>query len=250
MGCKKNIIMLLSSEEKNRILKLHESYRNWNGSLQQRPHLLVEQNFLYQLYDEMMAYWFNPITTTSTGCSPDDLNNNSSMNTLYSTLLNENKIKDGDDVILIRGSKQKLYISDNGSTTEALTVSTAAKGFGNEKGSKQTPTGLMQVTNSVMASDKFEVLIGQQETNVILGPYKKSERAGHCAEVLTGLLNLKGVEECNKNISQRSIYIHGTNREQVLGKPASGGCIRVSNNDVITLVNKIKRGTYVYVTPV
>jgi hypothetical protein len=241
--------MLLSKEEKLRILNLHESYRNWNGSLRQRPHLLLEQKFLYQLYDKVVDL-FNPITITSTGCSSDDLNNNSSMNTLYSTLLNENKIKQGDDVILIRGSKQKLYISDNGSTTTTFKVSTAAKGFGNEKGSEQTPTGLMQVTNSVRASDKFEVLIGQQETNDILGPYEKSKRAGHCAEVLTGLLNLKGVEECNKNVSQRSIYIHGTNREQVLGKPASGGCIRVSNNDVITLVNKIKRGTYVYITPV
>ncbi len=41
----------------------------------------------------------------------------------------------------------------------------------------------------------------------------------------------------------RYIYIHGTNQEHLLGQPASCGCIRMANTDVIDLFGRVEAGT-------
>ena len=46
---------------------------------------------------------------------------------------------------------------------------------------------------------------------------------------------------------KRLIYIHGTNDEERLGEPSSKGCIRLSNNDVITLFDRVSEGTPVII---
>ncbi len=44
----------------------------------------------------------------------------------------------------------------------------------------------------------------------------------------------------------RYIYLHGTNQEQLLGKPASHGCVRMSNRDIAALYDMV-RGRPFYV---
>ena len=46
---------------------------------------------------------------------------------------------------------------------------------------------------------------------------------------------------------QRYIYIHGTPYEKDLGHPASEGCIRMGNRDVIELFNLVSLGTSVFI---
>ena len=46
---------------------------------------------------------------------------------------------------------------------------------------------------------------------------------------------------------QRFIYIHGTNEEELLGSPASHGCIRMSNNDILTLYQYVEVGSDVFI---
>ena len=45
----------------------------------------------------------------------------------------------------------------------------------------------------------------------------------------------------------RYIYIHGTQEEGLIGLKASHGCIRMFNNDVIDLYQKVKIGTKVLI---
>ncbi|RYD28057.1 MAG: L,D-transpeptidase [Verrucomicrobiaceae bacterium] len=63
--------------------------------------------------------------------------------------------------------------------------------------------------------------------------------------VLTRILWLDGMEEGNANTFSRYIYIHGTNQEGRLGTPASHGCIRMANADVIELFDTVELGTEV-----
>jgi lipoprotein-anchoring transpeptidase ErfK/SrfK len=44
---------------------------------------------------------------------------------------------------------------------------------------------------------------------------------------------------------RRYIYIHGTPDEAALGSPASHGCIRMRNRDVIELCDRVRAGTRV-----
>ncbi len=46
---------------------------------------------------------------------------------------------------------------------------------------------------------------------------------------------------------ERYIYIHGTAEEGLIGKPASDGCIRMYNSDVIELFDKIPINTNVWI---
>lgn len=158
--------------------------------------------------------------------------------------------KQGKSLILI-GNEQKLYLLENGKIIDTITVSTSAKGFGTSGESGQTPTGLFKTGNSIIGK-LYEVIISKKPTGTILGKNTPSTRVDkdgkkHTAEVLTGLIELYGEETHNKNTFSRSIYIHGTNRESNLGKPASGGCIRVANDKIIELSGKIPSGTPLYI---
>ena len=56
---------------------------------------------------------------------------------------------------------------------------------------------------------------------------------------------LDGAEEHNANTRNRYIYIHGTNQEHLIGKPASQGCVRLTNADVVDLFGRVEEGTEV-----
>ena len=56
---------------------------------------------------------------------------------------------------------------------------------------------------------------------------------------------LDGEEDHNKTSKDRYIYIHGTNREDLIGQPGSAGCVCLRNADVIQLYDIIPVGTRV-----
>lgn len=65
--------------------------------------------------------------------------------------------------------------------------------------------------------------------------------------VLSRILWLDGVEEQNANTRDRFIYIHGTNHEQKIGEPASHGCIRMRNADLVELFELVEPGVPVVI---
>jgi lipoprotein-anchoring transpeptidase ErfK/SrfK len=67
--------------------------------------------------------------------------------------------------------------------------------------------------------------------------------------VQTRILWLAGEEPENANTYDRYVYIHGTNAESRLGTPASHGCVRMSNEDVIDLYDQVPVGTPVVIQP-
>lgn len=65
--------------------------------------------------------------------------------------------------------------------------------------------------------------------------------------VLSRILWLEGLEEHNTNTRDRFIYIHGTNHEEAIGQPASHGCIRMKNADLIALFDQVPLGAEVVI---
>ena len=61
--------------------------------------------------------------------------------------------------------------------------------------------------------------------------------------VMTRILWLDGLERRNANTHKRFIYIHGTNHEEVIGEPASHGCIRMRNADLVELFEQVGTDT-------
>ena len=65
--------------------------------------------------------------------------------------------------------------------------------------------------------------------------------------VMSRILWLDGLEEHNANTRERFIYIHGTKHEDKIGSPASHGCIRMRNADVMDLFDLVDEDTPVVI---
>tara|TARA_B110000003_G_scaffold113822_1_gene116476 strand:- start:5390 stop:5980 length:591 start_codon:yes stop_codon:yes gene_type:complete len=156
------------------------------------------------------------------------------------------------ELIYVSIKNQKLYhISDN-TINDEYTISSAKKGIGNIRNSDKTPIGLHYIKekygqktpiNGRMIARKFEGLIATiyQDTS-----------SSKTDDITSRILWLAGLEDGinkggNVDSYQRYIYIHGTSEEGKLGTPASHGCIRMSNLDVINLFDKVKEGTKVLI---
>jgi lipoprotein-anchoring transpeptidase ErfK/SrfK len=151
-------------------------------------------------------------------------------------------------------SEQKLYLFctyKNGQPEEMKTypVSTSKYGIGNRAGSGRTPLGRHYIKQKVgYNAPKGMIFKARRET----GKIAKMNRRGAGDLVTTRIMWLKGKEQ-GKNLGsridsfKRYIYIHGTAEENKIGKPASHGCIRMYNHDVIDLFDKVKIGTNVFI---
>jgi len=187
-------------------------------------------------------------------CSPDTIKANN-WKELYTQLVKSKLIENGEKLLIVWGPEQTLYYTQDGkSLIRTAKVSTGAGGFGNDENNKRTPKGLLKIEGKIKGK-LYEVLVSKTPTGKILGPNKLSNRVDkktgktHYAEVLTGILELDGIESCNNNAFSRNIYFHGTNFENQLGRPASNGCIRVSNSEIQWLLSNIAEGTKVYIKP-
>jgi UDP-N-acetylmuramate--alanine ligase len=72
--------------------------------------------------------------------------------------------------------------------------------------------------------------------------------------ILSRILWLEGLEPgVNRGQGidsfERYIYIHGTNQEDLLGRPASHGCVRVSNASAVALGDLLQAGDAVFIGP-
>jgi lipoprotein-anchoring transpeptidase ErfK/SrfK len=74
-----------------------------------------------------------------------------------------------------------------------------------------------------------------------LGPYPARVKGGPANPLGARALYLY---ESNKDTLYR---IHGTNQPEYIGQAISSGCIRMTNEDVIDLFNRVKQGTTVVV---
>lgn len=204
----------------------------------------------------LIEQWYDPRTWfggEETNCSTDKLKANN-WKSLYGELVNNKLINKGDETIIVWGPSQTAYLTNDGkSASKTFKVSTGANGFGNDTDNKKTPMGLLQIRGKIKARP-YEVLVGKTPTGKILGPNVDSTRVDdkgtkHSAEVLTGILELDGMEPCNKNAFSRNIYFHGTNKENLLGGAHSNGCVRVSNDTIQWLIRNVDKGTKVFVKP-
>ncbi len=153
--------------------------------------------------------------------------------------------------VIVNIEKQRLTLLDeNAKILQEYPVSTSKYGTGSQNGSEKTPTGLHRI------ADKFGGAMPVNEVFIGRLPHGNLEE---CIErgvdlpddvIMSRILWLEGMEPGrNKggyvDSYQRYIYIHGTNHEEEVGKPASIGCIRMCNNDIVELYRLVDVGSEV-----
>ncbi len=168
----------------------------------------------------------------------------------YDSITTNYNLNPNDSVIIITPKSQKLFLVTNGITVKDYIISTGKTGTGCLSGSGMTPYG----------THRIKGMFGKGATSGAI--FKSRVNTGKKAviytkridtdddHVTTRIMWLDGLERgVNKggNVDSRNryIYIHGTPEEGLLGQPASHGCIRMRNDEVIELFDLVRNGMIV-----
>lgn len=140
---------------------------------------------------------------------------------------------------------QTLHLFRGPEQVRSFPVSTASKGVGFTPGSHRTPTGRFVIAEKIGDGMPEGTIFVAREP---VGLWKKGETSDQDL-ILSRVIRISGLDPENANSFDRFIYLHGTNREDLLGQAASHGCIRMSNHDIIELHNLIQPGMILEIQP-
>jgi hypothetical protein len=152
-------------------------------------------------------------------------------------------------MIFINTAKQKLYLLDNHQIKFEFLISTSFNGTGCLVDSYKTPIGLHTVVSKIGSGLPAGTLFKNRKPTKKIINYLPIDKYDY---ITSRIIRLSGLEDdINKggdvDTYNRYIYIHGTPHTNKLGKPQSHGCIRMADEDVITLFDSIKRRTLVLI---
>jgi L,D-transpeptidase YbiS len=139
---------------------------------------------------------------------------------------------------------QTLELRERGEVLRSYPISGSAFGVGHEEGSLKTPSGAFIINEKIGDDAPLGAVFKSREPTGELGAPDDPDDL-----VQTRILWLHGLESHNANTRDRYIYIHGTNHESEIGRPASHGCIRMRNEDVAELFAQVEQGTQVFIRP-
>ena len=137
---------------------------------------------------------------------------------------------------------QLLTLKEGEAAVRTFPISTSQFGLGSEEGSMKTPIGQFRIGQKIGDKALTGTVFKNRE------PINESETISAEEDlVMSRILWLEGLDEHNANTRDRYIYIHGTNHETRIGEPASHGCIRMRNADVIELFDLVDERTPVVI---
>lgn len=157
-----------------------------------------------------------------------------------------------DTFVYVGVERQKMFLFINGEVEKIYDVSTSKHGAGTKAGSEQTPVGLHVIEGKYGEGlPKGGVLRGRKFTGQIAEIQTEPVSTGN-DDITSRVITIKGLEEgVNKggeiDSFKRKIYIHGTAEEGFIGQPASHGCVRMRNDDVIELFDIIDEGVNIVI---
>jgi len=149
-------------------------------------------------------------------------------------------------------SDQRLYLARGERVLQSWPVSTSAVGIGSQSGSNRTPLGLHRIAETFGAGAPLGTIFRARANTGVVARIHTDATDVPEDHVLTRILWLDGLEPGHNRGGQvdsylRTIYIHGTNEEGLIGQPASHGCVRMRNADVIALFEEVGVGTEVWI---
>lgn len=142
--------------------------------------------------------------------------------------------------VIVDCTRQLLHLYQGQELRASYAISTSASGLGSAAGSNRTPLGRHRVAEKFGEGASLgEVFSARRSTGRIARILTDDTDVPEDL-VLTRILWLEGLEPgVNRgpgvDSHDRYIYIHGTNEEGLIGRPASHGCVRMRNRDVVEL---------------
>lgn len=160
-------------------------------------------------------------------------------------------LTDPEELFLVQSIEtQKLYACVKDAIIKQYDASTSRFGNGIRENSFKTPPGLHRITEKIGEGAPLgRIFKERSDTGIDWDNCSTEDNL-----ILTRILRLEGLEEgINKGAGvdsyERCIYIHGTNREDLVGSPLTHGCLALRNNDMLELFEMVSVGALVYIDP-
>ena len=145
--------------------------------------------------------------------------------------------------LVISVHDQRMKLLDGTETIADYLVSTAALGVSEQPNSYGTPRGRHAIGEKIGAGAAVgTVFVDRLPTDEIVAVNTPGR-----ADMATRILRLRGLTYENWATFDRLIYIHGSPSENMLGTPASGGCIRMRSAEIVGLFDLVSVGTEVFI---
>lgn len=162
-------------------------------------------------------------------------------------------IKPADRVLVVRIGTQTLQFYRNSLPVKSYVISTSLRPPSNLKDSLGTPRGLHTIAERIGGGQPPGMVFKSRvPTGRHFSEYGEEENA-RSNLITTRILWLRGLEPGfnaggNVDSYERYVYIHGTNHEDKLGRPQSGGCVLVEARELIELYDEVRVGDHVFIT--
>jgi UDP-N-acetylmuramate--alanine ligase len=160
-------------------------------------------------------------------------------------------LTDPGEIFLVQSIEtQTLLVCQKETIVERYAASTSRFGNGIRENSFKTPLGAHRIKEKIgSGAPAGRIFKGRIDTGINWDQSSTEDNL-----ILTRILRLDGLEQgINKGAGVdsygRFIYIHGTNREDLVGTPLSHGCIALRNQDILRLFEIVWEGTVVYIDP-
>ena len=144
-------------------------------------------------------------------------------------------------------ARQELLLLTNDAIRQIYPVSTAKNGVGQLKGSFCTPLGWHVIRAKIGEQAPLgAVFKARRPTGEIYTPALAEQFPGR-DWILSRILWLGGLQPGynrygDVDTAWRYIYIHGAPDDSITGQPASHGCIRMRNTDIVDLFGRVQPG--------
>ncbi len=143
-------------------------------------------------------------------------------------------------------NKQQLFLLENRVTIKKYNISTSTRGVGNKSNSLQTPEGLHKIKSKYGQGVPIGGILDHRKFNGEIASINLDTTSTAIDIICTRVIRIIGLEDgVNKggevDTYLRKIYLHGTNEEGLIGKESSHGCIRMKNQDIVDLFDRVKK---------
>ena len=147
---------------------------------------------------------------------------------------------------------QNMYLLRKGTILKGFKISSSYYGTGSTINSLKTPLGKHEIYKKIGQDLPINAILKGRVWNGAIANVITEDIDTDFDHVTSRILWLDGLEN-GKNkgpgVDSRSryIYIHGTAEEGLIGRPASDGCIRMYNTDVIDLFDLVNEKAQVWI---
>jgi hypothetical protein len=189
------------------------------------------------------------MASCSTLIEEENMNKN---NVIYKIRSIDSNFSNLETLLFVDIDTQSLLHIKKGTVLKHYSISSSYYGTGSKENSLKTPLGRHEIYKKIGDDLPNNAILKGSVWNGAIADIIVEPLDTDFDHVTSRILWLDGLEvgkNKGKGIDSREryIYIHGTAEEGLIGKPASDGCIRMYNEDVIELFDLVDEKAQVWI---